>query len=55
MQHLDNADGLPGEVEAGVQQEGENQGKGLVPAQKRQTAEGSNEHHKRFFLIRVAP
>lgn len=31
--YLDNADGLPGKVEAGVEQEGEDQGEGLVPAQ----------------------
>lgn len=33
--YLDDADGLPGKVEAGVEQEGEDQGEGLVPAQTR--------------------
>lgn len=33
--YLDDADGLPGKVEAGVEQEGEDQGEGLVPAQAR--------------------
>lgn len=33
VRYLDDADGLPGKVEAGVQQEGEDQGEGLVPAQ----------------------
>lgn len=40
VQYLDDADGLPGKVEAGVQQKGEDQGKGLVPAQTKTDSRG---------------
>lgn len=33
--YLDDADGLPGEVEAGVEQEGEDEGERSVPAQRK--------------------
>lgn len=36
MRYLHDADGLPGEVEAGVEQEGEDEGESPVPAQRRQ-------------------
>ena len=32
--YLDDADWLPGEVEAGVEQEGEDEGEGSVPAHR---------------------
>lgn len=34
MSYLDDADGLPGEVEAGVEQEGEDEGESSVPARR---------------------
>lgn len=40
VRYLDNADWLPGKVEAGVQQEGEDQGEGLVPAQTKTDSRG---------------
>ncbi len=40
--YLDDADGFPGEVEAGVEQEGEDECESSVPAE-RKTQEGSTE------------
>lgn len=39
--YLDNANGFPGEVEAGVEEEGEEEGKSFVPVE---IQEGSTEN-----------
>lgn len=44
--YLDNANGFPGEVEAGVEQEGEDEGESSVPAERR---------HKRAALRAEGP
>lgn len=44
--YLDNANGFPGEVEAGVEQEGEDEGESSVPAERR---------HKRAALSAEGP
>lgn len=37
--YLDNADGFPGEVEAGIEQEGEDEGESSVPAERKHKRE----------------
>jgi len=37
--YLDDADGFPGEVEAGVKQEGEQESESSVPAERKHTGQ----------------
>lgn len=43
--YLDNANGFPGEVEAGVEEEGEEEGKSFVPAEWKHKREALRTQH----------